>query len=1068
LAPATVELNLEISSRPLAKLQLVPRPIDSQELAEEMPSIGSAIDNSGSNPASVVTVNVTTNLSGEDVRALPSSGRHWEEFLLQSPAASASLGQGNLDSADISVDGASARLAFGSTAGSSVTTQTESQDGTREQEYMGSGWSGRDVAVSEAALKEFSSVAGSIDAAETRATTGQVGLTTDSGANALHGQGFFYARQGAWGARNPFAQQVQNAGTASSPSFEETPYTPPDREIAWGVGVGGRIKRDKLFWFSALDGYGRNDPGIASVRNFEEMFAPVEPTSPQVIQLSAQLGETPNQAYQDYMGIPRAGVASAGLEQLAALLGPTERTASHWVGFARVDWQAGERQQISAEGTLSSWNSPGGGLTGLEENYGSHSFGSSQSRRDWLIAKWELFLTANLLASTQAYASRTAMTAGPQVPSAFEKTFLSGNSYGQLPQIVVDSRYGFTIGNPARFGQGSYPNEHMYSLQEMLSWVKGKMLLRTGFEVDHNTDAITLLRNQTGTFQYTKLENFISDASVFERFGTLNLFNYQNPHNCNAIGKGLGTLPCYSYFTQTLGPNFWQVSTNDWAGWTTAQWQLTTWAVASAGLRWEFEQLPAPMKLVDNPELPLTEKLPALGSQWGPRVSLALGNSKRLPVLRFGYGIYYGRTTNATLVTAISQTGSLKGDLNFFIRPTDGLNSSTGTSAAPPFPNPLIGRPGSVVVPGAVEYAPNFRNPEVHQAMASLEQRLPSKLTVTATAMLSLGRRLPISIDTNYSPKVNPQTITYAVNDPTGKGPIKTPKITVPFYAMWPAASCNGALLTISGKCGRENPDYQQITEIMSRSNSTYEAAMLRVSRAGRRGLNFNAHYVYSHAEDWSPNESTLVAGSDVLDPADFSQEYGTSNLDVRHSATAMVIFDAPWKLLGTAGRFANGWLISGTGKFYSGLPYSMRTSGAIPTQMDFYGNPTIVGIGPGMNGSGGDNRLYGVGRNTFRYPETWKADIRLAKKFSLNESRELQFMVESFNLFNHRNVTALQSTGYSIENGTYGTPPTLNYLTQGTTGTAATTPAFGQPLTENATNLFRERQIQLGARIRF
>jgi hypothetical protein len=27
---------------------------------------------------------------------------------------------------------------------------------------------------------------------------------------------------------------------------------------------------------------------------------------------------------------------------------------------------------------------------------------------------------------------------------------------------------------------------------------------------------------------------------------------------------------------------------------------------------------------------------------------------------------------------------------------------------------------------------------------------------------------------------------------------------------------------------------------------------------------------------DWNPNETTLVAGSDVLDPANFSQEYGT------------------------------------------------------------------------------------------------------------------------------------------------------------------------------------------------
>ena len=41
-------------------------------------------------------------------------------------------------------------------------------------------------------------------------------------------------------------------------------------------------------------------------------------------------------------------------------------------------------------------------------------------------------------------------------------------------------------------------------------------------------------------------------------------------------------------------------------------------------------------------------------------------------MLRLGYGMYYGRTENATLETALTQTGSLKGDLNFFMRPTDG------------------------------------------------------------------------------------------------------------------------------------------------------------------------------------------------------------------------------------------------------------------------------------------------------------------------------------------------------------------------------------------------------------
>jgi hypothetical protein len=263
---------------------------------------------------------------------------------------------------------------------------------------------------------------------------------------------------------------------------------------------------------------------------------------------------------------------------------------------------------------------------------------------------------------------------------------------------------------------------------------------------------------------------------------------------------------------------------------------------------------------------------------------------------------------------------------------------------------------------------------------------------------------------------------------------------------------------------------------------------MIKIARYGRNGLSFHANYTYAHAMDWNPNETTLVDGSDLLDPANFSQEYGTSDLDVRHSAAVTAIAEAPWTLRGFAGRLGNGWALSGIGQFRSGLPYTMRTSGSLPEEFDTTGN-AITGLGPGMNGSGGDNRIYGngndgraynIGRNTFRYPNTWKADLRLAKHFDFGEMRQLELMAETYNLFNHQNVTALETTGYSIENsGSAGTLPTLCYLTINTTGSASCgtttltgsgTPiaAFGKPLDINAIDFYRERQIEIGLRMRF
>ena len=293
--------------------------------------------------------------------------------------------------------------------------------------------------------------------------------------------------------------------------------------------------------------------------------------------------------------------------------------------------------------------------------------------------------------------------------------------------------------------------------------------------------------------------------------------------------------------------------------------------------------------------------------------------------------------------------------------------------------------------------------------------------------------------------------------DGNGSGPIKSPLITVPFFASWPS------ITSPTGFAGRLNPNYQQVSEIFSRANSTYEAAMLRVSR-NARALTLRARYTYAHAMDWNPDETSQVSGPSVLDPIDFRQEYGTSSLDMRHSATAAVILQSPWKLQNLAGRIGNGWMLSGTAYFRSGLPYTMRTAGSLAKEFDATG-AAIVALSTGMNGYGGDNRVYGVGRNTYRYPATWKADLRLGKRFDLGRMRQLELMAESFNLFNHQNVTELETTGYSIESGTVtGGLPRLNFLTGLKTGQTE----FGKPLNINATDFYRERQIQFGARLRF
>jgi hypothetical protein len=995
-------------------------------------------------PADEAQASAST-IDGEELRQLPLPGRDWSSFLQDTGTAEIAAredAEGGREqprpAADVTVDGARTNLAFG--AHGEQRSDSAGLIGPARSEYA-------------VAAVQMNPIAAGAPAGE------RANVETRRGGNGLHGQAFLFDRQNVWNAQNPFTQTFKETAPATAttvPVFTPFAYTPPDRRLTWGTGLGGDLRRNRLFWFAALDGDQRNDPAVATVRHPESFFA--QPSNDEMQVLSARLAMSSANPVVEGLG-----AYSSFLESLNGLLGEAPRTSSKWTGFGRVDWKLAERHSLMLEGTGARADAPGGAMTRVSEMYGTHSLGDSRASSMFTLARWEAFLTPNLLAVTQGSMEHEVSALLPETPSPLELSMSAGNG-GQLPQMVVDSRYGFTIGTPARFGNGNYPDERAEEMREGLDWVHGSLLAKAGFEVRHNADLTSRIVNQAGTYHYAHLENFVSDALVFAKYGLADALDPMNQHNCDQRGKawrdttgqlhGLGYLPCYSYYTQTLGPTDWHLSTNDWGGFGTLQWQPAKSFVLSAGMRWDREQWPAPITLVNNPDLPLTQKLPSLGNEWEPRLGIAWGRlENHWPVLRLGYGMYYGRTSNAVLETALTQTGSLAGDLNFFLRPTDNLLSRAG--GAPPFPYVLGGQPGTFEKPGVVEFAPGFRNPEIHQAEAGIEEKLPGQVLVQASALVSLGRRLPVTVDTNYDPAVNPKTITYGVVDASGQGPIKAKQITVPFFASWP---------TQSGSDGRLNTGYQQITEMESRANSTYEAAMLQVVRSGSRGLSFRLRYTYGHATDWNPNESASVSGSSMLDPTDFRPEYGTGSLDVRHAASATVLWSAPWRVRGGAGVLANGWLLSGIGSYHSGLPYTMRTAGSIPELFQTSG-AAIVGLGPSMNGYGGDPRVYGVGRNTYRHPQTWKADLRAGRRFRMEHARELELLAESFNLFNHQNVTQVETVGYTIEpGGASGAMPTLNFLT----GLKAGQTEFGQPLDVNATNFYRERQFDFGFRLRF
>jgi hypothetical protein len=410
-------------------------------------------------------------LSSEQLQSLPLQGRHWENFVLDTPVRRGGQGEDTPDTpqksgqtpVSVTVDGASTRLVFGGRGGGSM----------RSSSLMGPGRN--ESAIGEVRMLETGGEAG-----EGR----NANLETHGGSIGLHGQGFLFDRQNFLGAQNPFTQWVKETAPATAfsvPVFTPLTYTAPDREYMWGVGIGSRFPHSRLFWFAAFDGTHRDYPGVSMVKHPDSFFA--QPSNDEMQVLSARLGLPATNPVGEGLG-----AYSGMLETLSGLLGPLPRTAEQWAGFSRLDWQAAERHSFTLEGTGTLWNSPGGGLTRTAEPFGSHSFGTSQASEFWLLGRWEAFLTPNLLAVTQGSAGRHILSEAPDTPSPFEQT-LNVNAWGQLPQMVVDSRYGFTIGNPSRFGTGSFPDEHLYQLQESVSWVRGSLMFKAGLDWRHNADA---------------------------------------------------------------------------------------------------------------------------------------------------------------------------------------------------------------------------------------------------------------------------------------------------------------------------------------------------------------------------------------------------------------------------------------------------------------------------------------------------------------------------------------------------------------------------------------------------
>src|SRR5262249_38150954 len=87
---------------------------------------------------------------------------------------------------------------------------------------------------------------------------GVTNAITKSGTNDVHGDGFYFQRNNAWGARNPLAFRTVLDNGAPVP----VGIKPDDVRHQFGGTVGGPIQKANLFYFLSYDQQRRNFPGL--------------------------------------------------------------------------------------------------------------------------------------------------------------------------------------------------------------------------------------------------------------------------------------------------------------------------------------------------------------------------------------------------------------------------------------------------------------------------------------------------------------------------------------------------------------------------------------------------------------------------------------------------------------------------------------------------------------------------------------------------------------------------------------------------------------------------------------
>ncbi|MBC7926501.1 MAG: TonB-dependent receptor [Bryobacteraceae bacterium] len=909
-----------------------------------------------------------------------------------------------------------------------------------------------------------------------RLAGGAVNLTTKSGTNAFHGSAYEFLRNRVLNANTFF----NNRAGVNRPAFSQNQY---------GANVGGRIFRDKTFFFGGWEGF-RLRQGASYVYSVptDAMrggdFSNVRSTSGAVVPI-----------YDPLTTCGRLGNAPCLRDASGAEIITRQPFPNNVIPTNRIDPAARVLSNLWGRA-----NSPGSAFTAVNNFTANASVGGDNDQYNARVdhtfsdtnrAFFRYTFWKNLNLPIDPYRTNTCVDRCTETFNTNQAVF--ADTFQLSPSLIADLRLSYlrfhydrtsltagydlgSLGWPSSLnnqvifrvapqpqvqgfngvfstnGTGStiIARNDVYSFAPSLTKIWGRHTLKFGGEFRRNTHNYYQQNNPSGNFTFDAL---LTSANPFAAAGTGNgfasfLLGYGNGGGVtnNALVAGQQLYRAY------------------YAG---DQFQVNTRLTVNYGLRFEqmgpwserFDRmivllpdapndLSGPTRLnlrgrfglVNSPDSPSRNNT-KLGNLFSPRLGLAYRLNEKT-VIRTGYGVFwlgndiaFGFAPNGDPVNAY--TTPFNGTLDGSLTPADRLSN--------PFPSGLVAPPGRSANVQQLFYgqgitAPVYDEPHAYaqQWNFDVQRELPGGLALSVTYAGSKGTHLP-------GPS---QQLNQLPTEFLSLGSRLQEQVPNPFVGQVQL----GALAQPMVARGQLLRPYPQYTGFAMQSppnrNSVWHSGQLKLQKRFNRGGSILGSYTWSKLiSDTDTLTGWLEPGGGaggVQDNYNIRAERSLALYDTPHRAVISYIVDLPFgkgqpiggDVTGVMDRLISGWGINGVTTFQSGTP--MPIGVAVNTTNSFGGGqrPNRTGVSAERDGSA-QERLNGW-FNT--------AAFSLPTPFTFGNSSRTLPDVRSHGIANY-DLTVFKNTAITERVGLQFRTEIFNLFNRvrfGYPGTALGNPQFG------------------------